>query len=69
MAISRSITLASAAMLLAQNNGVSATFLAPAQDIVLPSSETATDPLTLLGANSPYFAGKLALICNTRDEY
>lgn len=56
-------------MLLAQNNGVSATFLAPAQDIVLPSSETATDPLTLLGANSPYFAGKLALICNTRDEY
>jgi hypothetical protein len=58
MAIFRSISLASAALLLAQNSGVSATFLAPAQDIVLPSSDSATNPLEWLGANSPYFAGK-----------
>jgi hypothetical protein len=57
MAIFRSISLASAVLLLAQNNGVSATYLAPAQDIVLPSSSSATNPLELLGANSPFFAG------------
>ncbi|KAF8859661.1 phosphoglycerate mutase-like protein, partial [Acephala macrosclerotiorum] len=38
--------------------GVGATtFLAPEQDIVLPVSETASEPLEWLGANSPYFAG------------
>ncbi|KAH8909067.1 histidine acid phosphatase [Coniochaeta sp. PMI_546] len=32
-------------------------FLAPAQDINLPASESATSPLQWLGANSPWFAG------------
>ncbi|EPE34607.1 Phosphoglycerate mutase-like protein [Glarea lozoyensis ATCC 20868] len=32
-------------------------FLSPVQDIILPSSDTATSPLTQLGANSPWFAG------------
>jgi acid phosphatase len=34
-------------------------FLAPTQDINLPASETATNPLEWLGANSPWFAGEL----------
>jgi hypothetical protein len=34
------------------------TFLAPEQDIVLPASDTASEPLEWLGANSPYFAGE-----------
>ncbi|KAB8301680.1 hypothetical protein EYC80_003514 [Monilinia laxa] len=33
------------------------TFLAPEQDIVLPSSESSTNPLAFLGASSPYFKG------------
>lgn len=33
------------------------TYLSPDQDIVLPSTSSASNPLTLLGANSPYFAG------------
>ncbi|KAA8572224.1 hypothetical protein EYC84_002129 [Monilinia fructicola] len=33
------------------------TSLAPEQDIFLPSSEVSTNPLTSLGANSPYFKG------------
>ncbi|KAI0471113.1 histidine acid phosphatase [Xylariaceae sp. FL0804] len=32
-------------------------FLAPAQDIVLPASQSATNPLEWLGANGPYFSG------------
>jgi hypothetical protein len=32
-------------------------FLSPVQDIFLPASESATSPLTSLGANSPWFAG------------
>ncbi|KAJ2898604.1 histidine acid phosphatase [Zalerion maritima] len=32
-------------------------FLAPENDIKHPASETATNPLTWLGANSPWFAG------------
>jgi acid phosphatase len=32
-------------------------YLSPVQDIILPSSESATSPLTNLGANSPWFAG------------
>lgn len=32
--------------------------LAPANDINLPASESASEPLKWLGANSPYFAGK-----------
>lgn len=31
--------------------------LVPEQDIVLPSSGSASDPLKFLGANSPWFAG------------
>jgi hypothetical protein len=37
-------------------------FLSPVQDIILPSSESATSPLTQLGANSPWFAGKFVLV-------
>ena len=36
---------------------VGAQFLAPSQDINLPSSGSATNPLEWLGANGPYFAG------------
>jgi hypothetical protein len=57
MAIFHSISLATAVLFFASNSAVSATLLAPAQDIVLPSTDSASDPLTLLGANSPYFAG------------
>lgn len=33
--------------------------LVPEQDIVLPASGSASNPLKFLGANSPYFTGKL----------
>ncbi|KAI9640136.1 hypothetical protein NHQ30_011538 [Ciborinia camelliae] len=33
------------------------TFLAPQQDILLPSTKISQNPLTSLGANSPYFTG------------
>jgi hypothetical protein len=60
MTVFRSISLASATLLLTQLNGVQATtFLAPEQDIVLPSSGSASEPLEWAGANSPYFAGEL----------
>lgn len=42
-------------------------YLAPAQDINLPASETAKEPLKWLGANSPWFAGMIiafVLICH-----
>lgn len=45
-------------------DGVSAqvrSLLNPVQDIVLSASESATNPLEWLGANSPWFAGMLAL--------
>lgn len=32
-------------------------YLSPVQDILLPGSGSATNPLTSLGANSPWFAG------------
>lgn len=32
-------------------------YLSPVQDILLPASGSATNPLTSLGANSPWFAG------------
>lgn len=35
-----------------------AQMLAPTNDINLPASETASEPLKWLGANSPWFAGK-----------
>lgn len=33
--------------------------LVPEQDIVLPASGSASDPLKFLGANSPWFQGEL----------
>lgn len=33
-------------------------FLAPENDILLPPSSKSINPLTSLGANSPYFTGK-----------
>lgn len=35
-----------------------AQMLAPTNDINLPASETASEPLKWLGANSPWFAGE-----------
>jgi hypothetical protein len=59
MAVLRSISLASATVLLAHLNGVQATtFLSPEQDIMLPASGSASEPLEWAGANSPYFAGE-----------
>lgn len=34
-------------------------YLSPEQDIVLPASGSASNPLEWLGANGPYFAGEL----------
>lgn len=34
-------------------------FLAPPNDILLPASDSAKEPLQWLAANSPYFAGEL----------
>ena len=48
-----SVVLAVAAPVSAQ------TWLNPAQDILLPADGPASNPLTLLGANSPWFAGEL----------
>lgn len=49
--------VAGAATLFLAAQTTATTYLAPEQDINLPSSESATDPLKWLGANSPYFAG------------
>jgi hypothetical protein len=46
--VSASLAIASAA---------SAQILAPMNDILFPSSGSATDPLEYSGANSPYYAG------------
>ena len=64
MAVLSTIKLAGAVALVGSlNMGVGATtFLAPEQDIALPSSDTASEPLEWLGANSPYFAGELFLL-------
>jgi hypothetical protein len=35
--------------------------LAPANDILFPSSKTSSNPLQYAGGNSPYFAGQNAL--------
>jgi hypothetical protein len=40
---------------------VTAQTLNPVQDILLPSSESASSPLEWLGANGPWFAGMLGL--------
>lgn len=39
-----------------------AQMLAPTNDINLPASETASEPLKWLGANSPWFAGENCLL-------
>lgn len=39
-------------------SATAAQMLSPIQDINLPASESASEPLQWLGANSPYFAGK-----------
>ena len=39
-------------------SATAAQMLAPTNDINLPASETASEPLKWLGANSPWFAGK-----------
>jgi acid phosphatase len=60
MAVFRSISLTSATVILAQLNSVRATtFLSPEQDILLPASSSASEPLEWAGANSPYFAGEM----------
>jgi hypothetical protein len=54
MAFFRSIKIASAILLLAQLNGVKGTtILSPEQDIVLPASGSAAEPLQWASANSP----------------
>ena len=51
-----SFAIASASLMLLCS--VSATvYLSPKQDILLSASSSASNPLTQLGANSPYFAG------------
>lgn len=60
------MNLASATVLLALGNSFSAAtpvYLAPEQDIFLPASDSASEPLKWLGANSPWFAGMLPSIC------
>ena len=39
-------------------SATAAQVLAPTQDINLPASESATEPLKWLGANGPWFAGE-----------
>lgn len=38
-------------------SAMAAQMLAPTQDINLPASDSASEPLQWLGGNSPYFAG------------
>lgn len=38
-------------------SATAAQFLAPANSINLPASESSSEPLQWLGGNSPYFAG------------
>ncbi|CAI7640194.1 unnamed protein product [Penicillium manginii] len=49
-------TAAVSSLLLAATTS-SAAVLAPANDILFPSSKTAQNPLQYAGGNSPYFAG------------
>lgn len=50
--------LSAAVMVVGLGSTVMGQSLVPTQDIVLPSSQSATDPLKFLGANSPWFAGE-----------
>jgi hypothetical protein len=60
MAVFRSIGLVCA---VASMSVQGTTYLSPAQDIVLPASGSASNPLEWLGANSPYFAGESFSTC------
>lgn len=61
MTVFRSITTFSLTILLFSHfNPVTATtYLSPLHDILLAASDSATEPLQWLGANSPYFPGML----------
>ena len=60
MAVLSSLRFAGIAALLATTTCVQAqVFLAPPNDILLPPSASAKEPLQWLAANSPYFAGEL----------
>jgi hypothetical protein len=55
------MNLASAAAVLALSSSVvGQTYLSPEQDIVLPDSSSAANPLVWLGANSPWYAGSIS---------
>ena len=54
MSIARSLT----ASLALAGTATALQYLAPVQDINLPSSESAKEPLQWLGANGPYHAGR-----------
>lgn len=56
MSTSSSSILASMAIV---GSATAAQFLAPANSINLPASESASEPLKWLGGNSPYFAGMI----------
>lgn len=57
MAVLSTMKTVGVVMLLGSAGVSGQTFLAPEQDIVLPASSSATEPLEWLGANSPYFDG------------
>jgi len=58
--------LASAVAVLALSTGVvGQTYLSPEQDIVLPDSDSAANPLVWLGANSPWYAGMCCLLSDS----
>jgi hypothetical protein len=56
------MNLASAIAILALSTGVvGEKYLSPEQDIVLPDSSSAANPMVWLGANSPWYAGMCPL--------
>ena len=57
MSIIRSLTASLALM----GTAAALQYLAPVQDINLPSTESAKEPLQWLGANGPYHAGEQVL--------
>jgi len=61
MAVLSSLKFAGALLLAARIQDVNGQiFLAPPNDILLPASDSAKEPLQWLAANSPYFAGESA---------
>jgi hypothetical protein len=57
MPASSAVTVTAAALALVGSVSA-AQMLAPANDINLPASDTASEPLKWVGANSPWFAGE-----------